>query len=282
MSQVITFGNTLLAGTGKRGILMPMNDGSGYTRMNAGGFNIPNRSGVAYAFNDYLRECMAPDSDLNRRVSEGQVYCELGHPDQFYVERVNGVLVRTKITEVFQWVTRLRTIVMGNVCAHIRKIHWTMSGGPKDPIYNEVELIPFGPYKEWTEDALKNPDINFALSLRSVTMPQQMGDLVRMVEFLSTYDVVIEQGVKRACKFLTAGLESFLEHQASVPFAELTTTMDELIHVCEQSAKNPALLAMFEGTESIDRVNEMVNQLKKMHHKKPIQLVRSNALSLFS
>lgn len=281
MSQVITFGNTLLAGTGKRGILMPMADGSGYTRMNAGGFNIPNRSGVSYAFNEYLRECMSEASDLNRRVSEGQVYCELGHPDQFFVERVNGVLVRTKITEVFQWITRLRTIVMANVCAHIRKIHWTMTGGEKDPIYNEVELIPFGPFKEWTEDALKNPDINFALSLRSVTMPQEMGDLVRMVEYLSTYDVVIEQGVKRACKFLTAGLESLLEQRMSVPFAEVNTTVDELIHVCEQGVKDVTFLTAYEGTESINRVNDMINVLKKMHHKKPIQLVRSNALHLF-
>jgi hypothetical protein len=281
MTQVITFGNTILAGSGKRGILKPMSDGSGYTRMNAGGFNIPNRGGVVYSFNNYLKECMSPDSDLNRRVSEGQVFCELGHPPQFYFERVNGVVVRTPITELFEWINRLRTIMMPNVCAHIRKIHWTMTGGDKDPVHNEVELTPFGEHKAWTADALANPDINFAISLRSVTKPQKMGDMVREVEYLSTYDVVVEQGVMRACKHLSAGLESYLDGAINDGFNEMTTTLDELIHAVDKGFKNDAIMARFEGTESFNRVNEMMGVLMKMQRSAPIRLVSSNSLDVF-
>lgn len=282
MSQIVTFGNTILANSGKRGVLKPMADGSGYTRMNAGGFNIPNRSGIVYRLNQYLKECMGPDSDLNRRVSEGQVYCELGHPPQYFMERINGMVVRTQITEIFQWINRLRTIEMPNVCGHIRKIHWEMTGRDTDPVYNEVEIIPFGAYKDWTADALTNPDINFALSLRSVTKPQKMGDMVREVEYLSTYDAVVEQGVLRACKHLSAGLESYLQQHEGDTFTEMTTTLDELIHVCEQGMQDPTLMARFEGSESFNRVNEMMDVLKKLQHQKPIQLIQSNSMSIFS
>ncbi len=281
MSQVITFGNTILANSGKRGILKPMNDGSGYTRMNSGGFNIPNRGGIVYRFNDYLKECMSPESDLNRRVSEGQVYCELGHPPQYFFERMQGQVVRTPITDIFQWINRLRTIEMPNVCAHIRRIHWEMTGGDRDPVNNAIELIPFGTHKDWTADALANPDINFAVSLRSVTKPQKMGDMVREVEYLSTYDVVVEQGVLRACKHLSAGLESYLESAANNTFNEMSTTLDELIHAVDQGFKESHVMAHFEGTESFNRVNEMMEVLKKMKRTAPIQLIQSSSLNIF-
>lgn len=280
MSQIITFGNTILP-PGKRGHLKQMDDGKGYTKMNAGGFNIPNRGGIVYRFNDYLRESMGEDSDLNRRVSDGQVYCELGHPPQYFMERINGVIVRTAITEIFQWINRLRTIEMPNVCAHIRKIHWEMTGGPTDPVYNSIELCPFGTYKDWTADALANPDINFAVSLRSVIKPQKMGSMVREVEYLSTYDVVVEQGVLRACKHLTAGLESYLEQAASNEMTVMTTTVDEMIYACEKGMQDPVLMARFEGSESFNRVSEMINVLKKLRHNKPVQLMKTSSLGAF-
>lgn len=280
MSQVITFGNSRLP-AGVRGNLKPMDDGSGYTRVNAGGFNIPNRAGIKYPFNKYLQEQMGANSDLNRRVNDRQVFCELGHPDAFFYERVNGVIVRTQITEVFQWVMRLRTIMMDRVCAHIRKIHWEKTGGDTDPVYNDVELIPFGPYKEWVEDALKNPDINFALSLRSVTMPQQMGDMIREVEYLSTYDVVVESGIPRANKYSTAGLEDYLASQGMIPPTEMSTTVDELIWVCEKTKMDTAIMDAHEGTESAKQLDSVIEMLKRVRTQKTVQLVNSNSLSVF-
>lgn len=280
MSQVITLGNSRLA-PGVRGILKPMDDGSGYTRVNAGGFNLPNRAGIKYPFNKYLQEQMGEGSDLNRRVNDRQVFCELGHPDAFFYERVNGVVVRTAITEPFQWVMRLRTILQERVCAHIRKIHWTMTGGVMDPVLNDVELIPFGPYKEWVEDALANPDINFALSLRSVTMPQQMGDVIREVEYLSTYDVVVESGIPRATKYNTAGLEEYLSSQVMSAPMEMTTTVDELIYVCEKTRQDTSIMDAYEGTESSKQLDSVIKMLKGMRHTKPITLVRSNSLGVF-
>lgn len=285
MSQIITFENTLLANAGKKGVLKPMSDNSGYYRINAGGFNIPNRYGVTYNVNDYLRECMREGSDLDRRIKEGQVFCELGHPPQYYSVLINGEKVRKYITELFEWINRLRYIDMDNVCGHIRKIHWIMEQGDRGPVYNDIEVIPFGLKKEFLALSLPNPDINTAFSIRTVTKPQEFGHTNREVDYWSTYDAVIDQGIYRACKHLSAGLESLLE--AYVPTDSdsqvISTTLDELFFVCDQKMKNPEVMERYQGTESFDRVRHMLDQLKKSAPRKEtrIELVSSNSLSVF-
>ena len=285
MSQIITFENTILGNAGKRGSLKPM-DSSGYYRINAGGFNIPNRYGITYILNQYLKECMRKGSDLERRVNEGQVYCELGHPPMYYNLLINGQVVRKQITELFEWINRLRTIDMDNVCGHIRKIHWIMTGNDQAPVYNDIEVIPFGPKGIFLEQSLPNPDINTAFSIRTVTKPQEMGHTKREVDYWSTYDAVVDQGIMRACKHLTAGLESLLDSYVPTEgdSAIFTTTEEELFFICDQKLSNPAVRERYAGNESFTRVNEMLNELKKnaMGRKtQKIQLVTSNSLDVF-
>ncbi|MNR39452.1 hypothetical protein D3C85_1576630 [compost metagenome] len=62
---------------------------------------------------------------------------------------------------------------------------------------------------------------------------------------------------------------------------EVSTTIDEVIFTCEKNMKDPILLARFEGSESFNRVSEMVEQLKRLQVKKPIQLIQSNSLGVF-
>lgn len=285
MSQTLSFGNTILPKSGKRGILKPMEPGGHYYLLNAGGFNIPNRMGIKYTFNDYVRECMGPDSDLNRRVSEGQVQCELGHPPQYYFEYKNGVIVQTAITEVFAWIHRLRTVLEPHVCGSIRKIHWEITGGPRDPVYNKIEVRPFGIHKQVMQDSLDDPDMNTAFSIRTVTKPQKLGDMVREVEYFSTYDMVIEQGMLHACKHRTAGLEDLLTSQLAVSDvnAEMTASFDEFLYVMERDLAKDSMMSRFAGTESHNRVMEMVKDLKRRHHHNDkVAVVRtSSALGLF-
>lgn len=283
MSKIITFGNTILAGSGKRGILKPMEPGGEYYLLNAGGFNIPNRMGIKYRFNQYLKECMREDSDLNRRVSEGQVQCELGHPPQYFFENVGGRVVQTPITEVFQWIHRLRTILDPNVCGAVRKIHWEMTGGDNDPIYNRIEVRPFGVHKQVMKDSLEDPDMNTAFSVRTVTKPQKMGDMVREVDYFSTYDMVIEQGMLNACKHRTAGLEDFISNALLSPEpAEMETTFDEFLFLFNKSTASDAAMSRVAGNESYNRVNDMVKELKKRYHPDaPIKLSHTSSLSAF-
>lgn len=282
MSKIITFGSTVLEGTGKKGILKPMEPGGHYYLVNAGGFNIENRSGIKYRFNEYLRECMREGSDLNRRVSEGQLQCELGHPPQYYWEWRDGRIIQTPITDVFQWIHRLRTILEPNVCGSVRKIHWIMTGGETDPVYNQIEVRPFGPHAQVLKDSLEDPEMNTAFSIRTVTKPQKLGDRVREVDYFTGYDKVIEQGMLNACKFRTAGLEDFMTDQLNQAPAEMVASFDEVLYVCEREMKKEAFQMRFAGTESYNGLVGMLDQLKKAyHHNTPVRLKTTSSLNLF-
>lgn len=281
MSKIITFGSTVLD-SGTRGILKPMEPGGHYYLVNAGGFNIENRSGIKYRFNDYLKECMRPESDLNRRVSEGQLQCELGHPPQYYWEWRDGRIVQTPITDVFQWIHRLRTILEPNVCGSVRKIHWIMTGGETDPVYNKIEVRPFGVHAQILKDSLEDPDMNTAFSIRTVTKPQKMGDRVREVDYFTGYDKVIEQGMLHACKYRTAGLEEFMLEQLNQAPAEMVASFDEVVYVCEREMKKEAFQMRFAGTESYNGLVNMLDTLKKTyHHNAPVRLKTTSSLSVF-
>lgn len=283
MSQQISFGNVILAQSGKRGILRPMDD-SGYYLINAGGFNIPNRSGITYRANDYIYECMGPESDLSRRVKRGEVYMELDHPPQYYLEKINGQIVRTKITDLFEWILRLRTIVMDRVCGHIRKIHWEVTGDKNAPIYNRIEATPFGPFKDMLQQSFDTPDINTAVSVRTVTKPQKMGDRTREVDYFTGYDYVPEPGMDHANKHMTAGLENYL-HDGALTFGEnneVHTDFDAMIYMVETTLANPSVCQRFEGTESLKELGDMLNVLKKAGAvSRQINMVNRDSLSLF-
>lgn len=285
MSNVITLGNSVLANSGKRGVLKPIEctPGGDYYLLNAGGFNIKNRGGITYPVNDYISECMDPNSDFGRRVTEGQMQMELGHPPMYYHEMVNGILVRTKITDVFEWVQRLRTIEDDRVCGHIRKVHFEMTGGPKDPVYNRIEVAPFGVNKQVFEDSLKNPDINTAVSIRSVTKPQKFGDTTKQVEYWSTYDLVIEQGMLNACKHRTSGLEDYLSSgPLNMGNCEMYTTMDELLTYADEQLASDAIQQRMAGNESFDSLKSMISELKQRNrHSKKVTIQTSNSLSVF-
>ena len=282
MSNIITFGSTVLEGTGKKGILKPMEPNGHYYLLNSGGFNIENRSGIKYRFNDYIKECMREGSDLNRRVSEGQLQCELGHPPQYYWEWRDGRIVQTAITDVFQWIHRLRTILEPNVCGSVRRIHWIMTGGETDPVYNKIEVRPFGVHAQVLKDSLEDPDMNTAFSIRTVTKPQKLGDRVREVDYFTGYDLVIEQGMLDACKYRTAGLEDFMAHQLHAAPAEMVATFDEVLYVCEREMKKEAFQVRFAGTESYNGLVSMIDQLKKAYnHKTPVILKTTSSLNVF-
>lgn len=282
--KTLTFENTLLEGSGKRGILKPMDD-SGYYMMNAGKLNAPLRLGHSYPVNDYIMECMDENSDLKRRVARGEVYAELGHPQAFYFERVNGQVVRTAITEQFEWIMRLRTIVMDNVCLHIRRIHFDMLGGRYDPVMMRAEVIPFGTHKQIAQDSLANPDINTALSMRTVTAPQKMGDKTRQIEYFTNFDLVWEPGAAEACKHMTAGLEDLISNMGNsmIHSAEsVTLDVDTLIDAWEVQKNNPDVIRRYAGCESFEGMEDMISTIKR-HRKgsEKIELVKKGCFDLF-
>lgn len=263
VQRTVTLGNNLLAESGKRGVLNPMNDGSPYYHLRAGGFNIKNRTGITYTLNEYIKECAREGSDFDRRVTNGQMFGELGHPKQYYLENVNGQIVRTKITEVFEWIMRLKTIEENNVAMHIRKVHFLFTGGDRAPVYNDIEVCGHGPWKQVFEDAMSNPDINGAVSIRTVTKPQSFGATEREVDYWSSYDLVLEQGMLEACKHLQAGLESLITSPlVSLSDEGFNVDAGKLIDLCEHELHNVVNIERYQGNESFLSLEGLLNTLK--------------------
>ncbi|UYE93578.1 head maturation protease [Shewanella phage FishSpeaker] len=264
-NRIVTVGNNLLAGSGKRGVLRPIDDDSPfpYYKLRAGGFNIKNRVGITYTLNEYIKECSREGSDFHRRVTMGQMFGELGHPKQYYLEKKNGQVVRTQITDVFEWIMRLKTIDESNVAMHIRKVHFIFTGGDRDPVFNDIEVCGHGPWKDVFNSAMENPDINGAVSIRTVTKPQAPGATEREVDYWSAYDLVLEQGMLDACKHLQAGLESLI----TSPFVSLTNdgievSADSLIDLCERELNNVVNIERYQGNESFISLQGLIETLK--------------------
>lgn len=285
----MSFGNIILAQSGKKGILPPMKNEDGtnseYYLLNAGGFNIPNRHGITYPVNRYIEECMQPQSDLRRRIERGEVYGEWGHPSPVYYEEMNGVLVKRTITQVWQWINRLKEIDKNNICMHIRAIHFDTSqwrGGSRGPIYNLIEVCPYGDREKLFRDNITNPSMNTSVSIRTVITPFEYGDTIKNTEYWTGYDAVLEAGMNHSNKHMTAGCEGY---DSSNPYPDeycLTVDKDEAMQAIEHEmsilAKDPSVA----GMESFDDLTRMVSALKNnMRQQDSRILVPSSSLSLF-
>lgn len=284
----ISFGNIILANNGKKGILKP--DSEGFYRLNGGGFNIPNRNGVSYLANSYIQECMGEDSDLNRRVLRGEVMGEMGHPPMHYLENINGQIVRTKITNVFEWIQRLRTIDMDRVCMLIKKIIFNTDqwkGGNTGAIYYDILVKPFGPFGAYFEDHIKTPSANTAVSIRTVIKPTTFGGTTREVEYWTGNDWVVEPGMDWANKHMSAGCESFLNDYFKV-YSEADLNVfnidkDKAIQVMEAEFDKLGALSELAGTESYIGLKTMIDVVKnsKSYSDKVLVARTSNSMSIF-
>ena len=171
-------------------------DKDGYYEVNLGGLNVHNTSGEFYA---------APPSVLNlfkdkksyavKRVLQKQLYGECEHPE---------------LTEVFKeqlkrgdnddWFRRQGTIQLDRISHHIKS--FSISETDKiakngKPVYLvDGKIKPHGPYKQLTEDALTNPNISAAFSVRSIVLEEFVDSVPYLTMIaLFTWDLVPSPGI---------------------------------------------------------------------------------------
>lgn len=281
------FGNIILPKSGKNGILKP--DSEGYYTLNGGGFNIPNRNGITYSFNDYIATCMGDDSDFARRLKRGEVQGEMGHPPRFYLKMVDGKVVRHDIATIFEWILRLRTIDQDRVCMLISDVFfkWENENSKTSPLYVDYRVKPFGVFGHLFKDHLDTPSANTSISIRTVISPTTAFDKFRNVEYWTGSDWVPEPGMDKANKWSSAGceglnLDDYLagvdngNEDNSVIIVETADAIKELAKSIEAASHNPE----FAGCESFDAVCEIHDRLKKMANE--VHTVRSvSAMSIF-
>lgn len=273
------FGNIILPATGKKGILKP--DDEGYYILNGGGFNIPNRLGIKYTVNDYILESLSENSDLRRRLKRGEVQGEMGHPPRYYLKMVNGQVVRHDITNVFEWILRLRTIDPDRVCMLISDIYakWDNEHDTKSPLHISYRLKPFGPFGSLFKEHLDTPSANTSISLRSVITPTNQFDRTRNVEYWTGADWVVEAGMEDATKWHTDGCESLdlnnyycgsLNLDDDTIIIDSRSALNELAKALDNASANKELA----GCEAFDAAQEVYDRLKGLSKNNELHVMR--------
>jgi hypothetical protein len=177
-------------------------DENGYYRVTLGAFNTFNRSGIYYRVPD-VNKILGPGSIVHRRINDGVLFAEYLHPD---ISVYGGDKVKIANRTIQLDATRK--------IAHIKRIE-VEDTGRKEPGFPYNILIihgwvkPEGPYKDILQEQLDNPDENVFFSVRSLVDQKKIGNItVRDVLVVSTWDYVIEGGIKIANQWNAAGLES--------------------------------------------------------------------------
>lgn len=263
----ISFGNIVLASSGKKGRLKPNADG--IYRLNAGGFNIPNHAGITYPANQYIREQMEANSDLNRRVSMGYCLMEREHPQPFFFVEENGIRYRKQMSSVLEWINRLRSYDDDNVCGLISKIIFRPEN-PNNlsaPIWNEIDCKPFGKRAEEFRESLETPEHNTAVSIRTQISPFKPGETKKEVEFWTGYDWVKEPGMIHANKHMSAGCESMLsdfglgiDNIIKFKVSDVIEQLDNQLHL---AANSDFELQRVGGMESLNAMKFLVENIKR-------------------
>ena len=210
------FTATRLAGTGKRGILKPSQDG--YYTMPVGGLNVENSTKQIYLAQG-AKQLFDDSSIFQRRIREGRLKAEVGHP------------VREKGWTDDDFLNRIIKIVDSNVCAHFRKVWLDEEWGRKNPQYNRPDLIaimaevkPDGPKMDFLKARFEDPDQDVCFSIRCLTRDfYERGRCYRVIRHITNFDLVTEPGIEFATKWHSPALESLTE------MALFETDMERLI-----------------------------------------------------
>lgn len=259
----ISFGNIILAGSGKKGILLP--DADGRYLLNAGGFNIENAHGIGYPANEYILEQMEANSDLQRRVSMGYCQMEVDHPEPYIFVEENGVKYRKAMTSILEWINRLRSFDADRVCGLISQIIFrpTDNRDLTKPIYNLIRCEPFGKRGDEFKESLANPRHNTAVSIRTQISPFKDGDTKKNVEYWIGYDWVREPGMIHANKHMTAGCESLNLGLGNVQKFKVSQVLEVMEEALATASCDSNALARVGGMEALNNMRSMLEGIKR-------------------
>jgi hypothetical protein len=196
-----SFGCTALMGTNKAGVLRPTEDG--YYPMVLGAFDAYNSQDQFYPIGP-VQELFAPTSALQRRIKNGALRGEYGHP-----RKLPGMTDR-------DFLARIADILESNVSHHIRNVTLLPQGMRDEqgrPVVGVVgEIKPGGPQGSALQASLDNPAENVCFSIRSITTDRyENGRYNKYLRAIYTWDYVNEPGMNVAKKWRSPALEQLQE-----------------------------------------------------------------------
>lgn len=232
---ILKFTEAKLTNTGKNGVLKC--DDKGYYSHVIGGLNTYNSAGEYYIA-EGVKELFEGSSSLMRRVANGCLYGELGHP-----KPAQGMTTR-------DYMERVLRVEETNVCVHYAGLSLDMDYGRRNPQFKNNNLIgiiadlkPAGPKGTSLKEGLDNQRQNICFSIRALTKDEVINRVnYRRIVQIVTWDNVIEPGIAISNKWDSPSLETL---------SEKIVTMDQLEKLVETSREPIAV-------ESRDIINETI------------------------
>lgn len=198
MGQRATYSCTALVGSNKRGVVKP--DADGYYSVVLGALNVYNSAGAYYPL-ESAKELFAESGSLMRRISNGALRGEYGHP-----KFEPGMSKR-------DFIGRVMNIHEENVSHHIRAVTLDFDN-VKDKNGRAViavigEIKPAGPRGAELKASLENGHENVCFSIRSLTddVLDNRGIVMKHLRQIITWDYVNEPGISVANKFSFPSME---------------------------------------------------------------------------
>lgn len=227
MASSVRFTCTALKNTNKAGILPK--DANGYRRITLGALNVFNSAGEYYVY-DQARELFEKSSTLMRRVSNGRLRGELGHP------------IFQPGMKKADYMRRVVNIQEDNVSAHFAEICLdfdNLKDAEGRPIVGIVGLVRgAGPHGLALESSLDNPKESVCFSIRAFTDDKFEGGINRRIlREIITWDQVNEPGIASAEKFKSTALESM--NEIIIPRADIVKGINDMNFAglaCESAA----------------------------------------------
>ena len=194
----VRFSCTALANSGKKGLLKC--DSEGYFESVLGGLNVFNSAGEFYTA-EGVRQLFESSGLLQKRIKQGRLRGEWGHPKQHPGESDNG------------FINRIFLINEEKVACHFKEIWLDDTNVKNDAGQPQIAIMgkfcPSGPYADSLERSLKNPNENISFSIRAFTDDQRIrGINHRYLKTIVTWDVVNCPGISIAEKWKSPALES--------------------------------------------------------------------------
>jgi hypothetical protein len=196
MTERVMFNNTILKGINKGGILKP--DENGYYDMVLGALGVMNSAGENYVNTAVARRTFEENGTLIRRINQGLLRGEYGHPDP------------ADSPNFLAFESRVRKIKEDRISHHISKV-WLeeieYKGKKVLGIIGKVK--PCGPHGKALEDSINNPEENVTFSGRYYSnVANVRGVRQREIHTVATWDFVSEPGIECANKYASPSLES--------------------------------------------------------------------------
>lgn len=244
--SVVKFTETVFKDQDKKGILAP--DEDGYYTLPVGALNSYNSAGEYYTAQGAI-DLFQQSSQLMRRIKNGALFSELGHP-----KRLPGM-------SLDDYYCRIISIEETNVCGHFSEISLDTEYGRKNPHLGAPNMIamigkvtPMGVKASALKSSLENPKINTAFSIRALCdMEMVGGKRIRKLTNVITYDMVLEGGISIANKSHSTALESMSEDQYESSRSGLVELTDTLIDksVLRKVLTNTSDMLSMEGSEEL-------------------------------